>query len=560
MKLFGFNIERDKKPDIPALAFPENEEGAIEATSAGGAFASYVDMEATAKTEADLIMKYREMIEHPECDLAVENILQEAIITNQNRNPVELDLTHTDLSKSLQNRLAEEFDNILKMLDFNNQAYDIFKRWYVEGRIYYHVMIDTKNVKAGIQELRIIDSLKIKKVREVRPDPRQAPGVFKLPKYSEYYIFNDKGLLTPTQMGVKVASDSVIMAHSGVMTKDKKYVISHLHKAIKGLNQLRMLEDAVVIYRIARAPERRIFYIDVGNLPKMKAEQYLKDIMTRYKNKLVYDAATGDIKDDRRHQSMLEDYWLPRREGGRGTEMSTLPGGQNLGEMEDVDYFRRKLYQSLNVPLSRLEADTPFVLGRASEISRDELKFSRFIDRIRIRFSHLFYQVLEKQLILKNVIHTSEWSKLRETIKFNYALDNHFAELKSQELMTDRFNMMRDVEELVGTYLSKQYVKDNILRHTPDEQKKIKKEIEKEAKEAEGDGAQYPPAAAMPPAVPPVNKINVQPGQDPGGQTFTQNPPPEEPAQPEEVKPEMLTGGKLYSIPNINKKVKHARK
>jgi hypothetical protein len=494
MKLFGFNIERSAKPDIPALAFPENEEGAVEATSAGGAFAQYIDLEASAKNESDIIMKYREMIEHPECDLAVENILQEAIITNQNRNPVELDLTDTGLSKGLQSRIH--------------------------------------------QELRLIDSLKIKKVREIKPDPRQAPGVFKLPKFTEYYLFNDKGLLTPSQMGLRVAPDSIIMAHSGVMTKDKKYVISHLHKAIKGLNQLRMLEDAVVIYRIARAPERRIFYIDVGNLPKMKAEQYLKDIMTRYKNKLVYDAATGDIKDDRRHQSMLEDYWLPRREGGRGTEITTLPGGQNLGEMDDVDYFRRKLYQSLNVPLSRLEADTPFVLGRASEISRDELKFSRFIDRIRIRFSHLFYQCLEKQLILKNIIHTSEWPKLRETIKFQYALDNHFAELKSQELQTDRYNMMRDVEELVGTYISKQYVKDNILRHTPDEQKQIEKEIEKEAKEAEQDGQEIPPQVPGAPVAAPANQINVQPGAAP---------PPE--GQPEEVKPEMLTGGRVYSLP-----------
>ena len=557
MKLFGFNIERERKPDLPALSFPENQEGAIEATSAGGAFASYLDLEAVAKTDADLIMKYREMAEHPECDMAIENIIQEAIVTNQSRNPVDLDLTHTDLSKNLQDRISEEFDIILKLLDFNNQAYDIFKRWYIEGRIFYHVMVDPKEIDKGIQELRLIDSFKIKKVRQIIPDTQAAPGVFKLPQFEEYYLFNEKGLVTPSQMGVKVAPDSMIMAHSGIMTRDKKFVVSHLHKAIKGLNQLRMLEDAVVIYRIARAPERRIFYIDVGNLPKQKAEQYLKDIMTRYKNKLVYDASSGEIKDDRRHQSMLEDYWLPRREGGRGTEISTLPGGQNLGEMEDVDYFRRKLYQSLNVPLSRLEADTPFVLGRASEISRDELKFSRFIDRIRLRFSHLFYSTLEKQLILKNVIHTSEWPKLRETIKFNYALDNHFAELKSQELMTDRFNMMRDVEELVGTYLSKQYVKDNILRHTPDEQKKIEKEIEKEKKEAEGEGGQYPPQTDMPPAVPPVNKINVQPGADPGGQTFTQNP-PVEPAQPEEVKPEMLTGGKLYSLPSsdINKKRK----
>ncbi len=553
MKLFGFNIERERKPDLPALSFPENQEGAIEATSAGGAFASYLDLEAVAKTDADLIMKYREMAEHPECDMAIENIIQEAIVTNQARNPVDLDLTHTDLSKNLQDRISDEFEIILKLLDFNNQAYDIFKRWYIEGRIFYHVMVDPKEIDKGIQELRLIDSFKIKKVRQIIPDTQAAPGVFKLPQFEEYYLFNEKGLVTPSQMGVKVAPDSMIMAHSGIMTRDKKFVVSHLHKAIKGLNQLRMLEDAVVIYRIARAPERRIFYIDVGNLPKQKAEQYLKDIMTRYKNKLVYDASSGEIKDDRRHQSMLEDYWLPRREGGRGTEISTLPGGQNLGEMEDVDYFRRKLYQSLNVPLSRLEADTPFVLGRASEISRDELKFSRFIDRIRIRFSHLFYQVLEKQLILKNVIHTSEWPKLRETIKFNYALDNHFAELKSQELMTDRFNMMRDVEELVGTYLSKQYVKDNILRHTPEEQKKIEKEIEKEAKEAEQDAQEVPPPTAGPPEDDPANQINVQPGQEP---------PPEDPnadvAQPEEVKPEMLTGGRLYSVPNINKKVKHA--
>ena len=555
MKLFGFNIERERKPDLPALSFPENQEGAIEATSAGGAFASYLDLEAVAKTDADLIMKYREMAEHPECDMAIENIIQEAIVTNQARNPVDLDLTHTDLSKNLQDRISDEFEIILKLLDFNNQAYDIFKRWYIEGRIFYHVMVDPKEIDKGIQELRLIDSFKIKKVRQIIPDTQAAPGVFKLPQFEEYYLFNEKGLVTPSQMGVKVAPDSMIMAHSGIMTRDKKFVVSHLHKAIKGLNQLRMLEDAVVIYRIARAPERRIFYIDVGNLPKQKAEQYLKDIMTRYKNKLVYDASSGEIKDDRRHQSMLEDYWLPRREGGRGTEISTLPGGQNLGEMEDVDYFRRKLYQSLNVPLSRLEADTPFVLGRASEISRDELKFSRFIDRIRIRFSHLFFQIMEKQLILKNVIHTSEWPKLKETIRFNYAMDNHFAELKEQELMADRFNMMRDAEDLVGNYYSKQFVKDRILRLTPEEQKRIEKEIKKEEKEAESDGDQYPPQSGMPPAVPPVNKINVQPGADPGGGNFTPAGGDQglatsqgmQQAQ-DEVQPELLAGEKILTL------------
>jgi polyhydroxyalkanoate synthesis regulator phasin len=564
MKLFGFNIEREKGQDLPALSFPENQEGAIEATSAGGAFATYLDLEAVAKTDADLIMKYRDMGEHPECDMAVENIIQEAIVTNQARSPVDLDLTHTGLSKNLQDKITDEFELVLKLLDFNNQAYDIFKRWYIEGRIFYHAMIDPKHTEKGIQELRSIDSFKIKKVRQIIPDPHQTPSEFKLPKFEEYYLFNEKGLLTPSQLGVKVAVDSIIMAHSGIMTKDKKFVISHLHKAIKSLNQLRMLEDAVVIYRIARAPERRIFYIDVGNLPKQKAEQYLKDIMTRYKNKLVYNAATGEVKDDRRHQSMLEDYWLPRREGGRGTEISTLPGGQNLGEMEDVDYFRRKLYQSLNVPLSRLEADTPFVLGRASEISRDELKFSRFIDRIRIRFSHLFYQIMEKQLILKNVIHTSEWPKLKETLRFNYAHDNHFAELKQQELMSDRLNMMRDVEELVGNYYSKQFVKDNVLRLTPEEQKRIEKEIKKEEKEAEGEGDQYPPQSGMPPAVPAVNKINVVPGADPntGGQPFTAAGQDQGlatsqgmQASGENIKPEMLTGEKtLKGLYNLNKK------
>ena len=557
MKLFGFNIERDRKPDIPALSFPENAEGAIEATSAGGAFASYIDLEAVAKTDADLIMKYREMAEHPECDMAIENVIQEAIITNQARSPIDLDLTHTSLSSKLQDRLHEEFDIVLKLLDFQNNAYDFFRRWYIEGRIFFHVMIDPKEIQRGINELRLIDSFKIKKVRQIIPDAnKQRQTTFKLPRYEEYYLFNEKGLMTPSQMGLKVAPDSIIMAHSGIMTKDKKFVVSHLHKAIKPLNQLRMLEDAVVIYRIARAPERRIFYIDVGNLPKAKAEQYLKDIMTRYKNKLVYDAGTGEVKDDRRHQSMLEDYWLPRREGGRGTEISTLPGGQNLGEMEDVDYFRRKLYQSLNVPMSRLEADTPFVLGRASEISRDELKFSRFIDRIRLRFSDLFYQIMEKQLILKNVIHTSEWPKLRDTMRFNYAMDNHFAELKEQELIQDRLNMMRDAEDLVGRYYSKQYVKDHILRLTPDEQDRIEKEIEKEKEEEENYGEPLGPSNMAPQAPAPQNVVTT-PGQpqepEPAptgdiGQRVSQG---MAQSQQDQVKPEYISGSKIY---NLNKR------
>ena len=475
------------------------QEGAIEATSAGGAFASYLNLEASAKSEADLIMKYREMIQYPECDLAVENIIQEAIITNSNKPPIAIDLTKTMLSDNIQKIVTKEFEGILKMMDFNNQSYDIFKRWYVEGRLYYHCMIDPQNTNLGIQELRIVDSLKIKKIREYKKtrDGQDLVGakIFQPPAYEEYFVFNEKGLLSPGATGIKISPDSVVMAHSGVMDQQKKMIVSHLHKAIKALNQLRMLEDAVVIYRIARAPERRIFYIDVGNLPKQKAEQYLKDIMTRYKNKLVYDAQTGDIKDDRRHQSMLEDYWLPRREGGRGTEISTLPGGQNLGEMEDVDYFRRKLYQSLNVPLSRLEADTPFVFGRASEISRDELKFSRFVDRIRTRFTGVFMDLLERQLVLKNIITPQEWPQLKEDIKFDYAQDNHFAELKETELIQDRLNMMRDVEELVGKYYSKKYVQRNILRLTDNEIEKMEQEIQDEAPDPEEGDTQDGPQA-----------------------------------------------------------------
>ena len=508
MKLFGFNIERDRKPDLPALSFPENQEGAIEATSAGGAFASYIDLEAVAKTDADLIMKYREMAEHPECDMAIENIIQEAIITNQNRNPVDLDLTHTELSKNLQDRISEEFEIVLKLLDFNNQAYDIFKRWYIEGRVIYHVMIDPKQDDKGIQELRLIDSFKIKKVRQIIPDTKATPAVFKLPKFEEYYLFNEKGLLTPSQMGVKVAPDSIIMAHSGIMTKDKKFVVSHLHKAIKALNQLRMLEDAVVIYRIARAPERRIFYIDVGNLPKQKAEQYLKDIMTRYKNKLVYDASSGEIKDDRRHQSMLEDYWLPRREGGRGTEITTLPGGQNLGEIEDIIYFRNKLYRSLNIPVSRLEeGSTGFSLGRSAEITRDEVKFTKFVQKLRRKFNTLFNDLLKTQLILKGVIAEEDWPSIRDNISFQYLKDGHYAEMRDMDLLRDRLDILNTIEPYIGEWFSKEYVRKHVFRMTEDEIKAMDDQIEDEpdpepvdpAAKVPGTGGAAPPAGGEPP-------------------------------------------------------------
>ena len=488
MKLFGFTIERTKNLEIPAFALPENQDGAVEATSAGGAFASYLDMTGTAKSETDLIIKYREMTQHPECDLGIENIIQEAIVTGGEEDIVSLDLSKTGLSDSLQKKISNEFNHISNLLDFKNLGYDIFRRWYVEGRLFYHVMIDPSDVQAGIQELRSLDSLKIKKVREIKSQQDQRSSnknELILPEYNEYFLYNPKGLATASTGGIKIATDSIIYCHSGVMNQNKTMIHSYLHKAIKPLNQLTMLEDAVVIYRIARAPERRIFYIDVGNLPKLKAEQYLRDIMTRYKNKMVYDASTGDVQDNRRHQSMMEDYWLPRREGGRGTEISTLPGGQNLGEMEDVEYFKKKLYQSMNVPLSRLEADTPFQLGRASEISRDELKFSRFIDKLRNKFSHLFMQCLEKQLVLKNITSAEEWPELRQNINIVFARDNHFTELKEAELMQERLNLIRDIDEYKGQYYSKEWIRKNILRQSDEEIRREDEQIELE-KEVDG--------------------------------------------------------------------------
>ena len=526
MRLFGFNIERAKQPDLPSFALPENSDGAVEATATGGAYGTYLNMEGSSKSELDLVIKYREMLQHPECDLAVENILQEAIITNNSGTvpPVSIDLSQTKLSDNIQNKINDEFIHILNLLNFNNSAYDIFRRWYIEGRLYYHMMIDPKDIKAGIQELRALDSLKIKKVRELKDNQKITENNL-VPEYNEYFVYSERGLTgAGATSGVKISPDSIIYCNSGLLNSQKTMVLSYLHKAIKPLNQLTMLEDAVVIYRIARAPERRIFYIDVGNLPKIKAEQYLRDIMTRYKNKLVYNASTGNVEDNRRHQSMMEDYWLPRREGGRGTEISTLPGGQNLGEMEDVEYFKKKLYQAMNVPLSRLEADTPFQLGRASEISRDELKFSRFIDKLRNKFSSLFIQCLEKQLVLKNITTLEEFDGLKHDIKFNFAKDNHFTEMKEAELLQDRLNILRDIEEYTGKYYSKEYIRRYVLRQTEDEIQRIDKEIEAETPaDSDGDG---------------IDDTDF--GGDGGGFDFQSK---EKPKEPEEkpYKPEFLS-------------------
>ena len=376
------------------------------------------------------------------------------------------------------------------MLNFNNLGDDLFKRWYIDGRIYYHVVIDEKNPKQGIKELRFIDPRKIRKVREKvkSKDPRTGATIYNK-EQKEYYLYNPKGITSSATQGVKIAVDSISHIHSGLMDTQNKMVLGHLHKAVKPLNQLRMLEDATVIYRLARAPERRIFYIDVGNLPKMKAEQYLRDMMVKHKNKLVYDAATGEVRDDRKFMTMLEDFWLPRREGGRGTEITTLPGGQNLGEMEDVDYFRRKLYKSLNVPITRMEADNQFNLGRASEITRDEIKFNKFVQRLRNRFTHLFDGLLEIQLVLKGVLSRSDWEQMRNTIHYDFKEDNYFSELKNAEIMTERLRLAGEIDPLVGKYYSMKWVRENILMMSEDDIKQVDQEIDAERQEMDDEGA-----------------------------------------------------------------------
>jgi len=393
----------------------------------------------------------------------------------------------------------------MKLLDFNNQGYDIFRRWYVDGRLYYHMLIDEKNPRAGLKEVRYIDPRKIRKVREDKKQPNN-PGIANTTqKYHEYFMYSDKGFSRDGAQGIKIAVDAVCYANSGISDKEGKIIVSHLHKAIKPLNQLRMLEDATVIYRISRAPERRIFYIDVGNLPKMKAEQYLREIMQKYKNKLVYDANTGEIRDDRRYQTMLEDFWLPRREGGKGTEITTLQGGQNLGEIEDVLYFQKKMFKSLNVPVSRLESDSGFSLGRASEITRDELKFGKFIARLRLRFSHLFDKMLETQLLLKGVCTRKEWEQMREEISYDFQSDAHFTELKNVEIMKERLGILSDIDNYVGKYFSIGYVRKNILQQSEDDIKEIDEQMEEEAAEAEDDPVEEP----IPPPSPPPQQLVV---------------------------------------------------
>lgn len=485
IELFGFQIgkKEDTKPSVPSFVPPSNEDGTI-AVNEGGAYGTTVDIDGQAKTEAHLISRYRDMAQQPECERAIDDIVNESIITDSEDTPVEIVLDKLEkLDETIKDRIRDEFENIKYLLDFNNKAYDIYKNWYVDGRLFYHIMIDEKSPRKGIQELRYIDPRKIKKVRveKRRRDSNPSNSIIGK-KYDEYFIYSSKGVSVGNQ-GLKISLDSICYCHSGQLNTNNSMVVSHLQKAIKPLNQLRMLEDATVIYRLARAPERRIFYIDVGNLPKAKAEQYLRDMMLKHKNKLVYDANTGEVRDDRKFLTMLEDYWLPRREGGKGTEISTLPGGQNLGEIEDVLYFRKKLYEALNVPISRLESESQFNIGRASEITRDEIKFSKFVNRLRWKFSELFHILLEKQLVLKGIITQREWQDIKHDIYYDFLKDNHFTEMKDAEIMRERLNTLRDLDEYVGRYYSVDWVRKNILMQKEEEIEEINKQIEAEADE-----------------------------------------------------------------------------
>ena len=492
-ELFGFTIARKKteseQENLPSIVSPTIEDGSIE-IAPGGAYGTYVDLEGKAKNEGDLVTKYREMSIQPECDYAIQDIVNEAIVVDENSGPCEIILDKLEVSATIKKKIRESFYEIYDMLDFQNNAYDIFRKWYIDGRLYYHIVIDEKNPRAGIKDLRYIDPRKIRKIKEPIKEKDKRTGVTVYKGANEYYLYNGQGITTANQaQGVKIAKDSICYVHSGILDNRNNMIYSHLHKAIKPLNQLRMLEDAVVIYRLARAPERRIFYIDVGNLPKMKAEQYLRDMMTKHKNKLTYDASTGEVRDDRKFMTMLEDFWLPRREGGRGTEITTLPGGQNLGEMEDVDYFRRKLYKSLNVPTARMEQENQFQLGRASEITRDELKFNKFIKRLRNRFAMMFDELLEIHLALTGVTTRKEWQKMKQDVYYDFMEDNHFTELKDTEIMTERLRLLGDIDNYVGKYFSQAWIRTNVLRLTEDEIEEIEKQIGQEGGGEEDDAS-----------------------------------------------------------------------
>jgi hypothetical protein len=520
IKLFGFNLGKKdvvqvQPPEQATFTLPTEalDDGAVTITQ-NAYYGTYVDLEGSIRNELELITRYREMANHPELEMAIDDIVNEAISHDVTGKTVDIILDKLKQPESVKRKITEEFQNVLKMLNFSNLADDLFKRWYIDGRIYYHVVVDDKNPKEGIQELRYIDPRKIRKVREVQKERDPKTGAQIIKSIAEYFVYNDRGSTTQNytaqvNAGVRIAPDSIINVNSGLMDAKNTFVISYLHKAIKPLNQLRMIEDAVVIYRISRAPERRIFYIDVGNLPKGKAEQYLRDVMIKYRNKMVYDASTGELRDDRKHMSMLEDFWLPRREGGKGTEITTLPAGQNLGELEDVKYFRQKLLQSLNVPISRLEPQQGGMigLGRTTEVTRDEVKFNKFIVRLRNKFSQIFDSALEKQLVLKGICTKEEWQEFKEEIYYSYVKENNFTELRDAELLRERVNMLSTIDPFLGRYYSTNWVKKKILQMTDEEIQQMNKEMKEEQDSGIGGPTlqqqEQPPAS--PDEYPPVD-------------------------------------------------------
>ena len=564
-KLFGFKIEKDDEQSKSVVSpVPQNNEDSSDYYVSSGFYGQYVDIDGVFKSEFELIKRYREMALHPEVDSAIEDIINEAIVSDQNDSPVEIDLENLPASEKLKELVREEFKSIKEIMDFDKKCHEILRNWYIDGRIFYHKVIDIKKPEEGIKEVRYIDPLKIKLVRKLKTDPTlrgainqvnaKNPADLENPEIEEYYQYdpsqtqgkNALGAIGQTpfstkQRPVKISPDAITFCHSGLVDRNKQTILSYLHKSIKALNQLRMIEDSLVIYRLSRAPERRIFYIDVGNLPKIKAEQYLKEVMNRYRNKLVYDASTGEIRDDRKHMSMLEDFWLPRREGGRGTEITTLPGGQNLGELSDIEYFQKKLYRSLGVPESRIAGSGDgFNLGRSSEILRDEIKFTKFVGRMRKRFSQIFNDMLKTQLILKNIVTPEDWEVLSDHIQYDFVYDNHFAELKESELMNERLGVVAAIDPYIGKYFSLEYVRRNVLKQKDEEIIEIDKQMQNEIK----DGKVADPMEVQ------QLEMGVHPEQLPGG---AMNPDPMGMGAPVEGEidgsateaPEMPQGGEI---------------
>ena len=487
LKLFGFEIKRSGKgtnsltgqQKLQSPVTPTDPDGAGYTTSAAGYYGQYINMDGDqAKDNHQLIMKYRGVAQHPEVDMAIEEIVNEAITASELESSVKISLDDIDANDKIKDTIRLEFDKIVSMLNFNDLGHEQFRSWYIDGRCVHHLLVNDSNLKAGIQEIRHMDSAKVRKVKEIKYKKDQKTNVKIVDKIEEFYVYDEKPGQANTS--VKLSTDAVSYVTSGVLDEGRKKILSHLHKALKPINQLRMMEDSLVIYRLARAPERRIFYIDVGNMPRGKANEYMKDIMSKYRNKLVYDANTGQLKDDRKHMSMLEDFWLPRKEGGRGTEISTLPGGDNLGQIDDIIYFQKRLYRSLNVPVNRLEQESQFSMGRSTEISRDEVKFQKFIDKLRRRFSAMFLGILRKQLVLKAVITEQDWEEWKDDIFIDFVRDNHFTELKEMEIYRERAGLMNEMVGFVGEYISKEWVMRNIMRFSDEDLEQMQKEIDGE--------------------------------------------------------------------------------